>query len=219
VFDGYQGISTKLKDLTFSSPFHEFFYRWDRFQTAVHGEENELTRKHVELLESVISAEIKPHLEKREDLLKHGLVTFDYLWALFEPDLDIWSEIDEQDRIFKLVSSRYQRTQNGIIFVLSCRFIDTNGSSFGFVTTSSKIEEFEGIMPVSSLEVLPADLHPRIQAMRKTLSRRGERFRELNGLHFKSYTGFYVTKGEFFGGSRKRNVSTASQSQKFRNAK
>lgn len=27
IFKGYRGITTKLKDLTFKAPFHEFFYR------------------------------------------------------------------------------------------------------------------------------------------------------------------------------------------------
>ncbi|KAH8589925.1 P-loop containing nucleoside triphosphate hydrolase protein [Bisporella sp. PMI_857] len=206
VFEGYQGISTKLKELTFSSPFHEFFYRWDRFQTAIKDEKDELTLKHVDLLATVITAEIKPHLEKREDLLKHGLVTFDYIWALFEPDLDIWSEVDEQDRLYKLSSSKYQQSQTGVFFALSSRYIDTNGSSFGYVAVSLVIESFEGIKPVANLNVLPAHLHPHIEEIKMRLHQRGDKFRDLNGLHYKSYSGFCVMRKGIFGGPKKRNV-------------
>ena len=211
VFDGYQGISTKLQELTFSTPFHEFFYRWDRFQTAIKDEKEELTLKHVNLLENVISTEIKPHLEKREDLLKHGLVTFDYLWALFEPDLDIWSEVDEQNRLYKLSSSKYQKIQNEVFFSLSSRYIDTNGTSFGCVIANLVIGYFEGIRPVTSLNVLPAHLHPHIEEIKTKLHQRGDKFRNLNGLHYKSYSGFYVMRKIMFGGSNKRNVSHRAQ--------
>ncbi|RDW71005.1 hypothetical protein BP6252_07568 [Coleophoma cylindrospora] len=205
VFEGYSGISTKLKNLTFTTPFREFFYRWDNFQDMIKEDHEETTVKHIKLLEEIINAEIKPHIEKRDEYIKHGLVTFDYLWALFEPDIDVWSEVDGQDRIFKLNACSYQEIQGVLTCILSCRCIDTNGTTFGYSKTVLRIDAFDGVKPVSSLNVLPAHLHPEVKSIRTKLEQRGTTFRDLLGSHYRSYSGFYLYK-DYFGRTMKRNL-------------
>lgn len=102
LFEGYRGLTTKIKDLTFNAPFHEFFYRWERFQQQIREETDELVSEHIKLLQGVISGEIQPHIEKREELLDNGLVTYEYLWALFEPDTLVYKQSDGQDRLYEL---------------------------------------------------------------------------------------------------------------------
>lgn len=117
VFDGYRGMTTKLKDLTFNAQFHEIFYRWDRFQQQIRAETDDLVLEHIMLLQTLISGEIQPHLDKRQELLDNGLVTFDYLWALFEPDAVIYRRSDGQDHLYKLVDSSYQKCGDAMFLV------------------------------------------------------------------------------------------------------
>ena len=105
IFDGYKGMTTNLEDLTFNSPFRELFYRWDRFQQQVRGENDNLDSEHIMLLQSVISGEVQPHLENGQELLDNGLVTFDYYWTLFEPDAVIHKQFDGQDRLYRPIKS------------------------------------------------------------------------------------------------------------------
>ena len=207
VFDGYKGMTTRLKDLTFKAPFHEFFYRWDRFQKQMLKENDAVILEHMKLLQDIVSREIQPHLEKRQELLANGLVTFDYLWALFEPDTLIYTQSDGQDRLFKLVSSSYRKLGGTVMFSLTCRYIDCDGDTFGYVTTSLTLNEFDGIKPISELSIMPISLHSRTDELWDKLQKRGECFVRLNGFHYKSYSGLSIISGGFFGNLSKRNVS------------
>ncbi|KAI1844714.1 hypothetical protein JX266_009170 [Neoarthrinium moseri] len=86
VFAGYQGFNTNLKKLEFRAPFREFFYRWDEFcKVATIQEDGEDGERHYRLLFNIISSEIEPHIDQAEDLLKNHVISFDYVWAMFEP--------------------------------------------------------------------------------------------------------------------------------------
>ena len=207
VFDGYKGITTKLKDLTFNAPFHEFFYRWDRFQQQIREEKDDTVLKHIKLLQSVISSEIETHLENKQELLDNGLVTFDYLWALFEPDAVIYKHSDGYDRLYRLINSEYHKCGDSVLFGLTCRYIDCDGVAFGYVTTSFTLSDFGGIKPISELSIMPISLHSHSGEILEELQKRGNRFVELNGFHYKSYSGLCIMSGGFFGSSNKRNVS------------
>lgn len=212
VFDGYKGITTKLKDLTFSAPFYEFFYRWDRFQQRIKDEDDNLVLDHVALLQTIINAEIQPHIEKRQELLDNNLVTFEYLWALFEPGIIVYTLLDGQDRLFKLVDSKLQKRGDGVVFSLVCRYVDCDGSSFGYLTSSLTLSSFEGIKPVSELSVMPLHLQSRTRDVWEKLRKRGEVFESLNGFHYKSYSGLCIMRDEFLGSSKKLNVGQLSYS-------
>lgn len=206
VFDGYKGMTTKLKDLTFNAPFHEFFYRWDCFQQQIREETDDLVLEHIMLLQNVISGEVQPHLEKRQELLDNGLVTFDYLWALFEPDAVIYRQSDGQDRLYKLVDSSYRRFGDDVFLILTCKYIDCDGAAFGYVTTSLTLGNFDGIKPISELSIMPLHLHSRIGEIWDALQKRGKSFVQLNGFHYRSYSGLCTMNERHFGSSGKRNV-------------
>lgn len=209
----YRGLTTKLKDLTFNTPFHEFFYRWDRFKQQIEGEHDDLVLEHMRLLLSVISKEIQPHIDKRQELLENGLVTFKYLWALFEPGAVIYKQTDGQDRLYKLVDSSYRKSSGTEILNLTCRYIDCSGSAFGYVTTSLTLNDFDGIKSISELSVIPIHLHSQIRNILKRLWKRGRSFAKLNGFHYKSYSGLCTVKEEgYYGTFSKQNVSQDGRS-------
>ncbi|KAJ0115112.1 hypothetical protein J7T55_001521 [Diaporthe amygdali] len=209
VFAGYRGINTNLKKLEFHAPFHEFFYRWEGFIKAEpHGDEdNDIARKHYKLLFNIISPEITAHIEQRNDLIKNGVISFDYVWTLFEPGTEIYSRVDDQDRLFLLDGGKYQKLPNdALIYNLSCRYIDTNGEIFGYTTTSLAIGQFENLKPVFELNVLPSHLQPNMGEIRARLEERGERFQALKGIHYKQYSGVYTLRKAPVGASRRQFV-------------
>lgn len=211
VFAGYHGINTSLKRLEFTAPFHEFFYRWTEFVKAKSRAESEAEIAHFGLLFDIISAEITPHIEQAGDLVKNGVMSFDYLWSLFEPGTEIYSRVDDQDRLYLLVASRYVPIGPGVkIFSLTCRFVDTNGIHFGFTTANLAISSFDNVKPISELNVLPSHLQSNMGEIRKKLHDRGKKFEQLKGFHHVCYTGYYNFLEVPFGGSRKRYVSASS---------
>ncbi|KAF5588709.1 TOB3 (member of AAA-ATPase family) [Fusarium pseudoanthophilum] len=195
VFKGYKGINTNLKKLEFHAPFREFFYRWDEFNQADPRKESTETSEessHYKLLADIIHAEIKPRIEQATDLLDNGVISFDYVWTLFEPDVEVYTKIEGRDRLFKLVSGNYSKTPEGTVaYVLSVRFIDTDGDTFGYTETSLTILPFENVIPILELAVIPARLCPDFDQVRERLVQRGRLFESLQGINHKTYSGMY----------------------------
>ncbi|KAK8242946.1 P-loop containing nucleoside triphosphate hydrolase protein [Phyllosticta capitalensis] len=206
VFAGYKGINTNVEKLDFKAPFHEFFYRWKEFLKAEPPKSDPIGRKHYKLLFDVINLEIVPHLEQIDDLLKNNVISYNYLWTLFEPGTEVYSrDSDGQDRLYLLDSSDYVEYRG--TFEMSCRFIDTTGESFGYRTASLDIDKFQGLRPISELNVLPSSLKSGIAEIRARLTERGRKFEKLQGCHFKSYTGKYQLARVPLGGSRLQHIS------------
>jgi hypothetical protein len=74
-----------LQNLVVTSPFHSFFYRWDRLLKAAEQEEDPETKKHIELLIDTLGPEIHSIDSVKKGLLKNGVITYEELWTLFEP--------------------------------------------------------------------------------------------------------------------------------------
>ncbi|KAK2030006.1 P-loop containing nucleoside triphosphate hydrolase protein [Colletotrichum zoysiae] len=178
VFAGYPGINMNLRKIEFSSPFHEFFYRWAVFVKARPHDEESAEYKHYMLFFDIVQMEVTPHINQTEDLLVNGSITFNYLWAIFEPSSEIYSRVDGSDRIFHLMNSYW--------------FIDTDGDHFGFQSTSLVIDQFGQVKPISELSVIPLHQKTGIDEIRRELEQRGRKFEALAGCHYRSYTGSCV---------------------------
>lgn len=193
-FAGFEGLNTQLKQLTFKAPFHPFYYRWHRFEKLRQDEQDQDTKNHLELLYAVLSKEILPHVEAMEDFTKNKVISFDYLWTIFAPGMELYTKIDAQDRIVSLRSSSYGANMSGEFFSLQCQYVDCDGSRFGYVETSLEINSFHGVKKLIDLGVIPSHLHPDIEILVQRLHTRGHKLEQLNGFHHKSYSGFYTSR-------------------------
>ncbi|KAF5968187.1 AAA family ATPase [Fusarium bulbicola] len=211
VFKGYKGINTNLKKLEFHAPFREFFYRWDEFKQADPRSDSDDSSEecsHYKLLADIIHAEIKPRIGQATDLLNNGVISFDYVWTLFEPDVEVYTKIEGRDRLFKLSSGNYSKTPDGAVaYVLNVRFIDTDGDTFGYTETSLTILPFENILPILELDVIPARLCPDFDRVRERLVQRGRLFESLQGINHKTYSGMYSLSHTASGIPKQRHVT------------
>lgn len=211
VFKGYKGINTNLKKLEFHAPFREFFYRWDEFNQAdPRNSSTDFSEEcsHYKLLADIIHAEIKPRIEQASDLLNNGVISFDYVWTLFEPDVEVYTKIEGRDRLLKLSRGNYSKTPDGTVaYVLSVRFIDTDGDMFGYTDTTLTISPFENVIPILELEVIPARLCPDYDQVRKRLVQRGQLFESLEGINHKTYSGTYSLSHATSGISKQQHVT------------
>lgn len=207
VFAEYPGVNTNLKHLTFNRPFDEFFHRWTEFVKAKPNPSKESESAHYKLLFDIIAGEIKPHIDRAEDLINNKVISFRYLWTLFPPGIEIYSRVDGQDRLYLLTSSGYGQSGCAKFFSLTCTYVETDGDRFGFTTTELTIGCFENVKLISDLSAFPFHLHANRDEIRKTLNARGRKFERLRGFHHVSYEGFYTFQKAPFAGSRKRYVS------------
>lgn len=191
VFDGYRGVYTNLKRLVLRPPFREFFHRWDRFNQLFNEINDEVTRKHVELLKNVIAPEIKPHLEAQEDLIKHGVISYEYLWALFPPDTEVYAQTGSGERLFLARRCWYRKNRVSTTFIVDCEFIDFDGTILGYAMERLEVEQFGGHLPISEINPVPTAFVPGLQDIRHKLAKRGQAVEKLMGVHYKGYSGLY----------------------------
>lgn len=213
VFEGYEGITATLKKVTFSKPFAPFFYRWSRFKKAVEAQEDETTRAHAKLLYDVLYKELDETINTYADLLSHGVITYKYLWSLFKPGDLLLCQFKGEEMIMKLQSSDYE--SGGL--ALYCKYIDWNGSSFGYASQNFNIQPFDGTKPITDLDAYPIQFNSESGAIESRLSARGRNFEKLQGYHYKMYKGFAELVPASFGNrtvpTRERAVSISLFSQ------
>ncbi|KAF5255739.1 hypothetical protein FOXYS1_13827 [Fusarium oxysporum] len=211
VFKGYKGIKPNLKKLEFHAPFREFFYRWDEFTQADPRNDSADSSEecsHYKLLADIIHAEIKPRIEQASDLLNNGVISFDYVWTLFEPDIEVYTTVEGRDRLFRLSSSNYSKAPDGTVaYVLCVRFIDTDGDIFGYTETTLNILPFENVKPILELEVIPARLCPHLDEVKDRLVQRGRVFESLKGIHHRTYSGMYSLSSTASGIPKQRHYA------------
>ena len=190
-FKGFEGLNTQLKQLTFKAPFHPFYYRWSRFEKLREEEQDQETKHHLNLLYPILREEILPHIEAMKDLTQNKVITFDYLWTIFAPGMEVYTRLDDQDRLMELTDSRYAANMGGEFFNLECRYVDCDGLGFGYVSHSIDIGKFEGVKKLIHLDAFPSHLHPDVENLVDRLHARGEKLEQLNRFHHMSYSGFY----------------------------
>ncbi|KAL9617549.1 MAG: hypothetical protein Q9160_007666 [Pyrenula sp. 1 TL-2023] len=192
VFRDYVGITTNLKKLVFRPPFHEFFYAWDHFSELCKSQSDIVVKNYARLLRKVLSAELAETIFTSADLARNGVITFEYLWTIFKPGIDVYSSQDGHDRIYKLTSTGISMTFSGQrCFSVNVQYVDFDGNAFGWATTSLPIFDFSGTKSVTDLGVFPAVLHPNVEELKRELSTRGKKFKDLqqDPYHYAGYQG------------------------------
>ena len=189
VFEGYKGITASLKKVVFKSPFHPFYYRWSRFAQIVERQKREdpAAAAYSQLLYNMLHKELRETMAEIDDHFQHNVITYELLWALFEPGMRIVATSDGCER-FAIVSSCGYNHKGGYLGI-TAKIVDWDGQRFGYATTSMAICKYAGTQAVTELGVYPARFHPdREEAERKAIAR-GQRFRHLRGFHYMAYSG------------------------------
>ncbi|KAF2460303.1 P-loop containing nucleoside triphosphate hydrolase protein [Lineolata rhizophorae] len=194
VFEGYEGVTAGLKELSFRAPFHSFFYRWDRLVKLSKNLEDEESRSHIRILQEIIGEQIEEEIMLKNDMLAHNVIVFDYLWTIFEPGTVVYSLVDGQERMYRVVSYRYEKNPGSppTAFSLSCKYVEWDGFSFGYGSAQVQISKFDGTKTITDLSVYPAAFYPQYEELAERLCARGRKFAQLCGFNYKAYKGIVV---------------------------
>lgn len=204
VFEGYKGITASLNKVVFKSPFHPFYYRWGRFTEIVERQKHDdpTSALYSVLLYDELKKELSDVMTEIDDHIHHGVITYQLLWALFEPGMRIVATEGNQARFYIVESCKYNFEKFHL--AINARFVDWDGESFGYSDEKIKIYDYTGTKPIASLSAFPAELHPlKGEAQAKAISR-GQRFRDLQGFQYMAYSGLVWYK--IYGRELERNV-------------
>lgn len=187
VFANYPGITTTLKEVTFNEPFWEFFYRWDALNEAQEHQGTD-AQEHTRLLLDTLSNQLGAVHRVAQDLLQNNVITYDYLWTLFPPGTLVYSRIFDRDCFLEVKSTQYH---DGMAkrYELCCRYIEWNGTMFGWMTKLIGIQPFSGTQSIQDLAIYPVSSHKALDDVRLKLLERGRKFVSLSGCHHRAYRG------------------------------
>ncbi|KAL1646915.1 hypothetical protein SLS58_003051 [Diplodia intermedia] len=193
VFDKYPGVTTGLERLEFAAPLKPFIHRWERFIEARANETDPETKRHVELLWTILEEELRDTIAQKRDLLSNGVITYQAVWTIFEPGVIVFNNEDGADRAYALSDGSYSCDPPQ--FNVAVRSIDWDGERFGYVNSVLEVPYFSGTRPITSLPVHPLHYHPKLKQVKKNLVARGRLFEAYKGFHFKAYEGVCIGYG------------------------
>jgi len=164
--------------------------------------DNDAKVKHLNLLVEYIRAAYISTSSRLASLLKDRKITYDLLWALFRPNMEIYTTVldAEKPACCRYDSGKERTTNTGIAyFHAECRLLDFNGHVFGEVSSALGIGKFQGAKRVDRLEAFPLEFHGHQKKMKEYFVRCGRQFASLMGQHHVQYRGnaFYIEKGEY----------------------
>ncbi|OAL30586.1 hypothetical protein AYO20_08673 [Fonsecaea nubica] len=199
ILEDYPGITTNLDRLVFRAPFHPFVHRWDKLTSLLEEDnfEEDIARDHLKLFRDTLFEELENAIAAKIDLVKNEVVTFEYLWTIFEPQTLVYSMSDGKECVFKLnSSSRVTDSRRGLeLLQLDVWSVDWDGDKFGQHVTYLSNYEFPGTTPITSLQAYPLKFHPEKEQLMLRLVARGKLFERLAGYHYKAYRGVALGYG------------------------
>ncbi|KIX03961.1 uncharacterized protein Z518_07514 [Rhinocladiella mackenziei CBS 650.93] len=199
VLEEYPGITTNLERLVFRAPFHPFVHRWTRLADMLEKDEFEepIAKEHLQLFHDVLFEELENAIAAKIDLVKNGVITFEHLWTIFEPQTLVYTVSDGKECVFKLNSANtLLDSQRGRKYLqMDVWACDWDGTKFGRNNTSLQNYDFPGTMAITSLQVFPLDFHPDKEELVRRLVIRGKLFERFAGYHYQAYRGMALGYG------------------------
>ncbi|KAF4552723.1 Hypothetical protein D9617_9g025130 [Elsinoe fawcettii] len=162
-------------------------------------EEQDITKlKHAELLYDLLVSEFQTLIDSSQDMKGKGVMTYEYLWTLFQPGSFIFSKVEGQERVFRLRSGRYGQDRDGNpVFWLIMLYVEYDGVRFGYQKLNVFIRAFNGTRGISTLSSFPLESHQHKDDVKSRLLARGAKVEGLAGTHYRSYDGMGWKEGNW----------------------
>lgn len=133
-------------------------------------------------------------------MLEAGIITYEYMWALFKPNTILFSSTygdEEEPRAFKAIYAKEcMSAQRGRWYSIESKYFDYDGKDFGLATVHGEVPAFSGARKITSLSCYPIRYHKNPEKAKQELVERGKKFASLQGMNYKTYAGMSYVKKE-----------------------
>jgi hypothetical protein len=180
----YPGQSLLGDTITIKEPFSILVHFRKELEEYRLASEDSDVRRHIEVLQQYLEDNLGEQilLEDQRHAKPTPVATFEMLWMLYKPGMDVYATLDDQKAGF-VVQSVVPVSDNakfGQVMPLKVNmwYLDFDGRMLGRRRHEETIVPFEGEREISSLKVIPAaflDKDPELSPRRK-LEERGEKF-------------------------------------------
>lgn len=175
----------------------------EQAETMENKKEKKLTKlkaSHLEILITYLDEDFADTKKALYPMLEAGIITFEYLWALFKPNTILYSSTygdEELPRAFKAIYSKENASfMKGKWYSIEARYLDYDGKTFGMATVHGEVPSFSGARKISSLPCYPLKYHKDVENAKTELIERGKKFVALQGMNYKTYAGMTFVKKE-----------------------
>ncbi|EXK98233.1 hypothetical protein FOQG_01206 [Fusarium oxysporum f. sp. raphani 54005] len=178
VFRGHPDVSCGGEVLEFKAPFVPLIHRWEQLCKLAGVNAGSEIQKLMELFVDMLKNELRDTLSRVKRIKETGCASWEDLKFVFKPaQLFFRSEAP----IAAGISRKYGGGH------LSVHQIAWTGSDYSTVKSTFVVPAFHGTRPLSDLIVRPVWACPEndIKALKAALIRRGRKYEDLRGIHFR----------------------------------
>ncbi|KAF5689154.1 AAA family [Fusarium denticulatum] len=157
------------------------------------AEQDAMSHSHLDLFVNYIETEFHSVDEELVGTTVNNKITFDLLWALFEPNEKIFTTCPGTDSprcVFYNYCEEGEEIDGSRFMRLDTRFMGNNGKNFGEAINRIKIPYFPGARRIDFLPAYPLRYHHNYDEICQELAENGRRFFSLHGIHNVQYRGF-----------------------------
>ncbi|KFA80831.1 hypothetical protein S40288_08521 [Stachybotrys chartarum IBT 40288] len=191
VLSKYQDLDLELINYTFEPPFMPLVHRWGKLKTYYLAAEKGPVRNAAAALLAFLTPIIASSVLSLAQTQATGKVSFENVWQIFPPSSIVKTKFYGIDTICRVVKYKKRPADrcNPEGWVIDMEFLDWNGETSGWTTTSLTIWEYEGFKKVTGLPVFPLSFHPDSDKIRAEMIERGRKWARLRGYHFEIANG------------------------------
>ena len=114
-------MTKSLARLTFEAPFKPFVHRWEQFNKVIYEQDDVATKEHLILLFTTLKKELKETVAAKDDFTANGVITYEHLWAIFQPSYIVYNLEDGRDHAFQFDVRNYREPEKyGPCYKLQC---------------------------------------------------------------------------------------------------
>lgn len=161
---------------------------------------SKLKSQHLKVLVDYLDEDYAETKKALYPMLEAGIITFEYLWALFKPNTILYAHTygdEDVPRACKAIYSKETRSfMKGTTYDVEAKYLDYDGKSFGLATMHMEVGSFSGARKISSLPCYPLRYHKNPEETQRRLIERGKKFVSLQGMNYKTYKGMTFVKKE-----------------------
>ncbi|KAH7127593.1 P-loop containing nucleoside triphosphate hydrolase protein [Dactylonectria macrodidyma] len=187
----YQDLDLDLASWTFAPPFMPLVHRWEdlktHFSALPAGPQKNAAIALIAFLAPIVASSVLSLAQTKHT----GKVSFENVWQIFPPSSVVKTKFYGIDTVCRVVKYKKRPADrcNPEGWVIDMEYVDWNGESSGWTTTSLTIWKFDGFKKVTGLPVFPISFSPDAAKIKDEMISRGRKWAGLRGYHFKTADG------------------------------